>query len=235
MPYKSKSNYFNFNELSKSDDLNGSEYRGWNGLSIIKFNILKGKSLSDSFINSHYHDLREKEKIFVITKGNVELKSEEYKIFLEKYDAVDFVSKSQKYQMLCLENATAFMISAKDLETFVGKPIFFSFKKDIEARNLWGGQCISRPYEGRGLTLVLFNLKPGFKFEDKGHANEQITWLTEGLMNFHADGKHKTITPDIGVDVGPNHLHGGISSGAIGFDAFFPKRQEVKYTKKETR
>jgi len=235
MHYKNKSSYFNFNKLPKSDDLIASEYRGWNGLSIIKFNISKGKCLTNSFINSHYRDLCEKEKIFVVTKGKLELKSEEYKILLEKYDAVDFVSKSQKYQMRCLENSTSFMISAKDLETFVGKPIFFNFKKDIEAKDLWGGQCISRPYEGRGLTLVLFNLKPGFKFEDKGHANEQITWLTEGLMNFYADGKHKTITPDIGVDVGPNHLHGGISSGAIGFDAFFPKRQEVKYKKKETR
>jgi len=229
MPYKSKSNYFNFNELSKSDDLNGSEYRGWNGLSIIKFNILKGKSLSDSFINSHYHDLREKEKIFVVTKGNVELKSEKNKVFLEEYDAVNFVSKSQKYQMNFLKDTTTFMISATDLKTFVGEPVFFNFKKDIEAKNLWGGQIISRPYEGRGLTLVLFDLKPGFKFEDKGHDNEQITWLISGKMDFYADGNYKTLNPDIGVDIGPNHVHGGVSGGAIGFDAFFPKRKEVKY------
>ena len=41
----------------------------------------------------------------------------------------------------------------------------------------------------------------------------------------------KTITVDVGVDIGPNHIHGGISSGAIGFDAFFPKRKEQKYKK----
>ena len=50
-------------------------------------------------------------------------------------------------------------------------------------------------------------------------------------MEFYANGEKKTITPDIGVDIGPNHVHGGVSSGAMGFDAFFPKRQETKYKK----
>ena len=230
-----KSKYFDFNELSKSRGHIACEYKGWNGLSVTKFDIPKGKRLSNSFINSHYHDLYDKEKIFVITKGSLKLRTEGYQIPLGKYDAVDFVSGSQEYQMNSSEDSTAFMISAKDLETFTGKPVFFNFKKDIEARDLWGGQCISKPYEGLGLTLVLFDLKPGFKFEDKGHTNEQITWLTMGLIDFHINGKHRTITPGIGVDIGPNHVHGGISSGAIGFDAFFPKRQEVKYKKEVTR
>ena len=80
--------------------------------------------------------------------------------------------------------------------------------------------------------MVLFDLKPGFKFEDKGHSNEQITWVITGSMDFYANGEKKTIKPGIGVDIGPNHIHGGISSGAMGFDAFFPKRQEIKYKKK---
>ena len=46
-------------------------------------------------------------------------------------------------------------------------------------------------------------------------------------MDFYADGNYKTLNPDIGVDIGPNHVHGGVSGGAIGFDAFFPKRKEV--------
>jgi hypothetical protein len=50
-------------------------------------------------------------------------------------------------------------------------------------------------------------------------------------MNFHADGNHKLLSCNDGVDIGPNHVHGGISNGAIGFDAFFPKRQELKYRK----
>ena len=229
MLFKKKSNYFNFNELSNSKDCNFFEYRGWNGLSIIKLDIFKGKTLSDSFINSRYIDLVEKEKIFVLTKGKMEIKSEKHKVLLTEYDAVNFFSKSQKYQMHCLEDTTIFMISAKDLKNSVGEPVFFNFKKDIEAKNLWGGQIISRPYEGRGLTLVLFDLKNGFKFNDKGHDNEQITWLISGKMDFYADGNYKTLKKDVGVDIGPNHEHGGVSGGAIGFDAFFPKRQEVKY------
>ena len=133
--------------------------------------------------------------------------------------------------MDCLEDSTVFMISAQDSDIFTGKPVFFNFKKDLKAKYLWGGQCISRPFEAQGLTLVLFDLKPGFKFEDKGHANEQITWLTMGSMDFYANGNHKTLTPGVGVDIGPNHIHGGISNGALGFDAFFPKREEVKYKK----
>ena len=49
-------------------------------------------------------------------------------------------------------------------------------------------------------------------------------------MNFHSNGESKTLTSENGgIDVGPNHSHGGVSAGAIGFDAFFPKRQEAKY------
>ena len=76
-------------------------------------------------------------------------------------------------------------------------------------------------------------IKPGFKFEDKGHANEQITWLVLGKMDFYANGKNKTLTSDIGVDIGPNHIHGGVSGGALGYDAFYPKREEIKYKKEE--
>ena len=123
------------------------------------------------------------------------------------------------------------MVSSKNLKNFNGKPVFFNFKKDITIKDLWGGQCISRPYEGRGLTLVLFDLKTGFKFEDKGHANEQVTWLTDGEMAFYTNGEENNLTSDVGVSIGPNHMHGGVSGGAIGFDAFFPKRIEEKYKK----
>ena len=33
----------------------------------------------------------------------------------------------------------------------------------------------------------------------------------------------------VGVSIGPNQVHGGLSNGALGFDAFYPKRSEVKY------
>ena len=33
----------------------------------------------------------------------------------------------------------------------------------------------------------------------------------------------------MGISIGSNHAHGGISNGVIGFDAFFPKRSEISY------
>ena len=108
----------------------------------------------------------------------------------------------------------------------------FNFKKDIQKRDLWGGQIISRPYEGSNLTLVLFELKSGFKFEDKGHSNEQITWLTYGEMDFYSNHNRDLLNSDKGISIGPNHIHGGVSKGAVGFDAFYPKRIEDKYKSK---
>jgi quercetin dioxygenase-like cupin family protein len=228
---KIKSKYFDFNNLQKSKIPNSSEYKGWSGLSVIKFDIKKKQELNDKFIDSHYGDFCKKEKILVVASGKLEIKNNKEKRFLEKFDAIDFVTGIEKYEIVCLEDSIIFMISSKNLENYQGETVFFNFKKNIESRDLWGGQCISRPYEGKGLTLVLFDLKPGFKFEDKGHPNEQITWVTTGSMNFYADGNKQKIKPNVGVDIGPNHIHGGISDGAMGFDAFFPKRQEIKYKK----
>ena len=226
---QTKSQYFSFGELAKIHDQSISEYKGWNSLFIIKFELKKGKTLDNHNINSHYPELADKQKIFVITKGVINMKHEGSEFLLREYDAVDFISSSQIYEMEPQEDSTAFMISAKNLSSQSGKSVFFNFKKDIKSVDLWGGQCISRPYAGSGLTLVLFDLKPGFKFEDKGHANEQITWLIFGKMDFHANGVYKTLNSSNGVDIGPNHIHGGVSGGAMGFDAFFPKRQENKY------
>ena len=231
---KTKSQYFDFNSFLKSENgIDIYSYTGWNGLNVTKFAIPKDKILSSSFIDTCYPKLAEKEKIFVVNKGHVKFESSNQKVSLQDYDAFDLASNEKNYKLNSIDSTTIFMISAIGLSNFNEKTIFFNFKKDIEARNLWGGQIISRPYEGKGLTLVLFDLKPGFTFEDKGHANEQITWLISGKMDFYANGKNKTLTSEIGVDIGPNHIHGGVSGGALGYDAFYPKREEIKYKKEE--
>lgn len=231
---KTESQYFDFNSFLKSENgIDIYSYTGWNGLNVTKFAIPKDKILSSSFIDTCYPKLAEKEKIFVVNKGHVKFESSNQKVSLQDYDAFDLASNEKNYKLNSIDNTSIFMISAIGLNNLNEKTIFFNFKKDIEARNLWGGQIISRPYEGKELTLVLFDLKPGFKFEDKGHANEQITWLISGKMDFHANGKNKTLTSDIGVDIGPNHIHGGVSGGALGYDAFYPKRVETKYKKEE--
>lgn len=222
------SSFFEF-KSDITDNYRLGNYLGWNSLVIAKFKLKKGIFLSSLKIDDKFDGLKGKQKIIVVIKGFLEIEIENKKKSLKHFDAVDIISSDQKFNVFAKEETIFFMISAKNLEQQSGSCNFFNFKRDIEIKDLWGGQCISRPYEGGGLTLVLFDLKKGFKFEDKGHKNEQITWLIDGRMDFYADGKHKTLNLDNGVDIGPNHLHGGISSGALGFDAFFPKRQEVKY------
>lgn len=225
-----KSNFFNFEKKFTSNKIQSSYYLGWNNLLIIKFEIIKNSIFDKKIVDTSYPDLKDKQKVFVVTKGTLEVKIDNQKNTLNEFDAFDLVNKNKEYEISAKENSVFFIICAKDLDGQTGTNVFFNFKKDLEKRDLWGGQCISRPYEGSGLTLVLFDLKKGFEFEDKGHENEQITWLIEGKMNFHSNGESKTLTSENGgIDIGPNHPHGGISAGAIGFDAFFPKRQEAKY------
>ena len=227
-----ESNYFNFNDLnSKDSSINYSYFDGWNGLEIFKFKLIKNDILTKSFINFKIKNTEIKETIFVTTEGKLEVTLDDKKEILKEYDAVNFFYEPTEYQIKALENSTMYLVSAKAKQDENKDPFFFNFKEDVRAKDLWGGQCISRPYEGGEITLVLFDLKAGFKFEDKGHKNEQITWLIKGEMSFYANNKHEKLFLDKGVDIGPNHLHGGVSNGAVGFDAFFPKREEVKYKK----
>ena len=229
---KENSIYFNFKELSKPiGKVTAFNFIGWSGLYVVKFFIPKGERITNFLIDEFYPDINKKEKIFFTTDGNIKFKSIEFQSAFDKFDAINIISEAQNYNFESLKDTNIFMISSKESKVYNEKPFFFNFKKDIEARDLWGGKIISRPYEGKELTLVLFDIKPEFKFEDKGHANEQITWLTQGEMSFYANGKKKILKSDLGVSIGSNHLHGGISNGALGFDAFFPKRIEAKYTR----
>ena len=121
-----------------------------------------------------------------------------------------------------------YLISSAKLPIKKSKAKLFNFTRDVTAKNLWGGKCISRPYLGKDLNLVLFYLKPGFKFDDVGHLNEQITWLIKGKMNFYSKNIKGNLNKYNGVDVGPKHKHGGISRGAIVFDAFFSQKKRKK-------
>jgi len=229
-------NYFNFIENLKSDkNIDFFSYTGWSGLQVVKLLIPKSKKITNLHLDDSFPHLVNKEKIFISTDNSIEFKSDDMDKTLINFDAVDILSKDIKYELSSLKDTFIFMISSSKSEAPEGKSIHFNFKKDLEARNLWGGQIISRPYEGKELTVVLFDLKPGFKFEDKGHANEQITWLTEGEMDFYSNNKKKLLKTDVGVSIGPNHLHGGVSGGALGFDAFFPKRNEDKYKTNSNR
>ena len=224
-----KFDYFSFRELlNPLYDLKVSNYSGWSGLEVFKFYVPKGKSLTNSIINEYKPDLIDKEKIFFTSDGHIKIESKEFNFKLDKFDAIDFKNE-QNYIFNSSSDTSIFMISSEKSKKIDEKSIAFNFIKDIEKKDLWGGQIISRPYEGMELTLVLFELKEGFKFDDKGHKNQQVTWLVDGEMDFYSDNKEQLLNTDIGVSIGPNHSHGGVSKGAMGFDAFFPKRVEKKY------
>ena len=224
------SQFFYFKKKLISEEFIISDYMGWNSLKIVKFETIRDKIFDNKTIDVNYPELKNKQKIFIVTKGYLEFEIDGKKNIFTEFDAIDFVEVNKKFEISVKKDTVFFIISAINSNNQIGNNIYFNFKNDIEKKDLWGGQCISRPYEGVGLTVVLFDLKNGFEFEDKGHANEQITWLIEGEMKFYANGESKILTSkNDGIDIGPHHIHGGVSAGAIGFDAFFPKRQEAKY------
>jgi len=226
---KIESKFFEFVPLGIKKNFRISIFKGWNQSIIIKFSLAKKNFINNLFIKKYFPYIANKEKIFVFTSGRVELKKESKKILLEKFDALNSFSDEIGYEINCLADSDFFLISCEKFEKRDEHSVYFNFKKNIKSRDIWGGQCISRPYEGKDLNLVLFDLKPGFKFADKGHFNEQITWLIDGSMNFYSDKIKSKLTNKTGVDIGPNHSHGGVSNGAVGFDAFFPKRPETNY------
>jgi quercetin dioxygenase-like cupin family protein len=226
---KNKSTYFEFEKIANLELTNFAKYTGWNNLIIVKINLKKDKILAHDFINSEISETYNKEKILVVVKGALKFSFKKKEYFLKEFDVVNFFVG--EYEIESQENTEAYLISAKDLTDQDKDSIFFNFKNDIKPVDLWGGQCISRIYAGENLNLVLFDLKPGFQFNDKGHSNEQITWVVEGEMDFYANKLKKKLNISNAVDIGRNHEHGGISNGALGFDAFYPKREEEKYKK----
>ena len=78
--------------------------------------------------------------------------------------------------------------------------------------------------------MVLLDQKLELLKKDFSNDYGYDKWIATAL-DFYANDNRQTLTSDNGLDIGPNHKHGGVSAGAIGFDAFFPKRSEMKYKK----
>jgi len=223
--------FFDFSKVVSSSGCTSSMHQGWSGLLVIKLNILKGTIIDNSYVQNKFSEISNKEKILTITSGKLEVTFvNKSKQTMEEYDSVSFSSDQKKYTFVCLEDTVAFVVGSKDVRTSENVDlVFFNFKRDIKKVDLWGGKIISRPWEGKKLNVVLFEIKEGFKFDDPGHLNEQITWLIKGSMNFYVGDNQKKLLNNEGADMGPHEKHGGISDGAIGFDAFYPKREEKKY------
>ena len=224
-----QSKYFEFKNEIIENNFSLSEFYGWNGLIIMRLELQKNSKIKNNQIISKYFDISDKEKIIVTVNGEVEIKIDNKNFVLKEFDALNLYSNNLNYEIESKTNSQIFIISAKDLKPQEKDHIFFNFIKDIVPKDIWGGQCISRVFYGESLNLVLFDLKSGFKFHDKGHQNEQVTWVIKGDMDFYVKNLKKKLCSGLGVDIAGYDVHGGISNGAIGFDAFYPKREEEKY------
>jgi quercetin dioxygenase-like cupin family protein len=224
-----QSEYFEFKNKLIESNFSLSEFNGWNGLIIIKLNLPKNLTVENDTINSKYFNISDKEKIIVNIKGEVEVNTDNKNFKLKEFDALNLYSNNPEYKIKSKTDSQMFIISAKNLKPKEKNLVFFNFMKDIIPNDIWGGQCISRVFYGEDLNLVLFDLKVGFKFNDKGHQNEQITWIIKGEMDFYVENSKKKLYSGSGVDIASYETHGGVSNGAIGFDAFYPKRDEKKY------
>ena len=229
---KYNSKFFKFipRQLEKSIKL--SSYKGWNKSLIIKIFFNSSHTINNLFIKKNFPQILNKEKVFIITSGKSKFNSEMKNFELRKLDVISIFSDKFEYNFNCKKNTELFIISSEKFKRKKHKSIYFNFKKDIKVIDIWGGKCLSRPYSGSDINVVMFDLKKGFKFYDKGHSNEQITWLVSGSMNFYSGDLEEKLTKDKGIDIGSYISHGGVSNGAIGFDAFFPKRLEKKYKHK---
>ena len=179
---KPQSKFFDFQQ---NQNERFQSYNGWNNSQVIKFNLKKNDEINTAFFKKYFESILDKEKILVVTSGHIEINSKNKKLSLIKFDALNFSFNDQNFIIRSISESVFFIISSSSLDKKNLDAVYFNFKKDIKAKDIWGGQCLSRPYEGNDLNLVLFDLKPGFKFDDKGHTNEQITWLIDGSMDFY--------------------------------------------------
>ena len=56
-----------------------------------------------------------------------------------------------------MEDSIIYIVSAENLSS-EKVILLFNFKDDL-LKEIWGGKCVSRPFQGKNLNLVLFDLK----------------------------------------------------------------------------
>jgi len=228
---KAKSNFFSFKKIINTREYNVSYYKGWHDLLVLRINLLKSTK-TENFSNFLEIKKSEKlEKVIIISKGTLSIGKKNNFKKLRKFDCVHTKTSLKDLKIKNRGKSELFIVFGSKNIKMSNKLNFFNFEKNLKKTDLWGGKCISRVFNGKGMTLVLFRLKKGFKFHDKGHKNEQLTWLVNGKMKFYVKKKSKLLKSNgASVDIGPHDYHGGMSFGAIGFDAFSPKRSEKRYS-----
>jgi hypothetical protein len=228
---KAKTNFFNFKKIINTRNYHVSYYKGWHNLLVLRINLLKSNKIENFFNLFESKKIEKFEKAIIISKGVLSIGKKNLSKKLRKFDCIYTKNSLKNLKFKTNGRSELFIVFGSKNIKMNNKLNFFNFEKDLKKTDLWGGKCISRVFNGTGMTLVLFKLKRGFKFHDNGHKNEQLTWLVNGKMKFYVKNKSKLLKSNgASVDIGPHDYHGGISLGAIGFDAFSPKRSEKRYS-----
>ncbi len=205
------------------------KYTGWSGLSVTKFSFNQIEYLKEYHLDSFLKlDKKKSELTIIVTKGDIKFFN---MIKLKTFDCLNFFSEKLPIKCKINKKTEFFIINCENRKRVRNQFIKFNFLKKIKPVDLWGGKCKSRVFHTHNTTIVLFHLMKKFDFHDKGHKNEQITWLINGSIEFYNNNDKKKMISSIGVDVGKDTPHGGFSSGAVGFDIFYPRRTEKKYKK----
>jgi quercetin dioxygenase-like cupin family protein len=87
---------------------------------------------------------------------------------------------------------------------------------------------VQRQYlTGAQSTLVKWTVKKGGVFPLHHHANEQITWITEGRCEVYSQGRKFIMTPGTVLVIPPNVPHEFIcTEDTVDIDFFAPQRQD---------
>ncbi|MFN8057765.1 MAG: cupin domain-containing protein [Vicinamibacterales bacterium] len=86
-----------------------------------------------------------------------------------------------------------------------------------------------KAFSGHGATLALHRLWPGHETRPHAHANEQVVWILEGLVDFHIGDDVLRLGPGGLAVVPPNVVHYAEvvgTSPALNLDVFTPSRPE---------
>ena len=88
---------------------------------------------------------------------------------------------------------------------------------------------VFRPVVAEGMMVSFVRYEPGTTAPNHAHAEEQITFVVEGEMEFDLDGDVRTIRAGTAVVVPPGVPHGArtLESRCFEIDVFRPPRQAL--------
>jgi hypothetical protein len=142
--------FFNFHEnvISKSQP-KIMKYIGWSGLVVLKFNMKANEQIKSLVLDTMFPELKKKEKIFFIIKGNISLVSEMYKLYLKEYDAFNYLKTKDHFVLFGIkptyaETGFGYIKAKKDdkspikkIEAFFEKPTLEKAEAYIKEGYLW--------------------------------------------------------------------------------------------------